>query len=161
MHRFPAYLVVLTAALLGGCASPSIPDGYTGPTATIKDTVVAKDGQSAYMFYLNYIDGRHIETSVHATQEKNYGSGLSMEPVSVERKLPARPCRLTLQAMIVYAAPILALTNEGYDVNGEVQFTPTPDSTYIVKGELSPTYSAVWLEDDTGKVVTPKIEKWR
>ena len=38
-------------------------------------------------------------------------------------------------------------------------FTPVPDTRYVVRGTLSKTYSAVWIETAGGRIVGEKIEK--
>jgi hypothetical protein len=44
-------------------------------------------------------------------------------------------------------------------VSGTVTFAATPDQTYVVKGQLGPDYSAVWIETSAGEIVGTKIEK--
>lgn len=46
-----------------------------------------------------------------------------------------------------------------YQVKGDVQFTPEADKTYVVKGELGESYSAVWLEEfGAGAIAGTKVE---
>lgn len=52
------------------------------------------------------------------------------------------------------------MTNQVYEVRGEIQFTPEDGKGYVVRGKLSEAYSAVWLEEgDSGNVVGTKFEK--
>jgi hypothetical protein len=43
-------------------------------------------------------------------------------------------------------------------VDGVVDFNPTPEGIYVVKGELKKEGSSVWIEDvKTGQIVTEKV----
>jgi hypothetical protein len=46
-----------------------------------------------------------------------------------------------------------------YEVRGDIRVSPVPNGTYVVKGQLSADYSAVWIESvDTGELLGKKIE---
>lgn len=82
-----------------------------------------------------------------------------MTPVVLQREIPAQPTALTIVARTEYAAPILAMTNAVYQVKGEVRITPDPNKTYVVRGELGESYSAVWIQEEgTNVVVGTKVE---
>lgn len=154
--------LVAVAALLGGCVTyaPSIPPGYTGPRATVRDTALTHSSSKVDFFYVDKINGADIAESRTESLVANQGRGFMMSPVLLDRELPAgTPVKLTLVARTEYAAPILALTNAVYQVRGEVTITPAEDRTYTVKGVLGEDYSAVWLEDSaTREPVGEKIE---
>lgn len=144
-----------------GCASlsPAVPDGYSGPVAVVKDSVRTFSERKADFFYLSEIDGRTIEDSRLRTLKVNQGRGLNMTPAVVERNVPAQKATFTLVGRTEYAAPILTLTNTVYQVTGKVTFTPETYRSYVVRGELGESYSAVWIEDEiTGKAVGNRIE---
>lgn len=154
-------VVVLVALTLTGCVSysPSIPLGYVGPKATVKDSVKTYGSSKADFFYLSHVDGRQIENSREKTLRMNRGRGMSMTPQTLENPIPAKSTVLTLFGRTEYAAPILAFTNTTYQVSGSIEFTPETNMTYVVRGVLGENYSAVWLEEDiTQKVVGNKIE---
>lgn len=153
--------VLALAAILGGCVSysASVPDGYDGPLATVKDSVHVYSVQKADFFYLSAVDDRIIKDSLSETESVNYGRGFNMTPVVLDHDIPAQECRVTIIGRTQYAAPILALTNKVYEVRGEVAFRPQSDAVYVVRGELGEDYSAVWLEEEgTGQIVGEKIE---
>jgi hypothetical protein len=112
-------------------------------------------------FELEKVDGRTIETSAGATFRQNYGKGFAMEPALESREIPATECSLSLEGVTHVAADILAFGGGMYHVEGDVTVRLEPDHHYFVKGELSKEYSAVWLEDDHGRLVSAKIEKRR
>lgn len=130
-----------------------------GPTATVKDTVVSLGPQKADFFFVSHVNGKRIDDSLIKTRQVNYGRGLKMTPEVIERKVAVSPTILTLVGRTEYAAPILALTSDVYEVKGDISFTPEENKTYSVYGELGEDYSVVWLEDDADhKVIGNKIE---
>ena len=163
MKKILAVLVVLF--FVGGCAVNPIPNGYTGPTAMIKDFVGVEPEEhpGTPMFYLSKVDGQDVPDSESATRLKNNGRGPSMDPETVERLVPARKMKLTLVARNVHAAPIQeifhSMRGNAYKAEGTVDFDPKPDGVYIVKGTIGPSGTAVWLEDfRSNEIVTQKIE---
>jgi hypothetical protein len=81
-----------------------------------------------------------------------------MDVVTTRREVPAGKVKLYLQGVTHVAAPILALGGGMYGVEGSVEVTLLEDEYYSVAGTLSKEYSAVWLEDSAGNVVSQKIE---
>ncbi len=154
---------VLLLVALSGCVSPSmpVPKGYAGPVATIRDTSTNVSGTKVRFFELAKVDGRAVTTSSGETARVNYGRGFAMSPEIMARFVPATKCVLRLQGVTHVAAPILAFGGGMYHVEGEVTVTLKPDATYLVKGELAKEYSAVWLEDEQGNPVSPRIEQGR
>jgi hypothetical protein len=83
---------------------------------------------------------------------------MNLTPVVNAREVPAIQSQLHLVARTYYAAPILELTGESYRVEGDVTVSLKKDQEYFVNGVLSKNYSAVWLVDSQGRVVSDKIE---
>ena len=82
-----------------------------------------------------------------------------MTPETIERQVAIGPTVVTIVGRTEYAAPILALTNDVYEVKGDISFTPEENKTYSIYGELGENYSVVWLEDESNhKVIVDKIE---
>ncbi|MES2632276.1 MAG: hypothetical protein V4669_04850 [Pseudomonadota bacterium] len=155
-----AAAAVLSVSLTG-CATfaPSVPEGYSGPVAIIKDSVKTLSQSKADFFYISEIDGKRMEDSRVRTLRMNQGRGFNMSPSAIERNVPAQKATFTLVGRTEYAAPILALTNTVYQVTGKITVSPETYRSYVVRGELGENYSAVWLEDETsGKVIGEKIE---
>lgn len=152
------WLAVLITVFLTGCATykPSVPEGYSGATSTVKDSVKVYSSSKADFYYVTTVDGAEIENSRIKTIQVNQGRGMNMTPSVLERSVPARAITLGIVARTDYAAPILALTNTVFEVKGTVEFTPEPSKTYTVRGDLGETYSAVWIEDDESKALVGK-----
>ncbi len=160
MSELSKFLVAFGAvATLAGCSHPSIPAGYTGPTATIKDSVKPDGDSKADFFYVASIDGRTIEESRGKTIRANAGHASGMEVQLVERAVPARPLQLEIVGRTHHASPIVSAASREYRIKGVIRFSPEPNKTYVVRGTLSEHYSGVWLEDEaSGAVASDKVE---
>jgi hypothetical protein len=158
MKKITVIFCSLCLWLVGGCATyqPSIPKNYTGPRAILRDSVMIHSRSKADFFHVSHVDGREVVNSRIQTRSANEGRGMILDPVVLQREIPAQPTRLTIVGRTEYAAPILALTSAVYEVKGEVEFTPEPNKAYTVRGELGKSYSAVWVEEDISKVVVGK-----
>lgn len=150
---------IAAGLLLASCTAPSVPPDYTGPLAHLTDSVTPRDTRSADFFYVSRIGDFPVDDSIAATEGSNRAAGLDKKPVVIERDVPAQPAIFTINGTTRYAAPMLAFTNPAYEISGQVNFTPAANHAYVVKGQLSEAYSAVWIEDqETGAVIGSKIE---
>ena len=147
--------------VLTGCATyqPTIPEGYNGPRATIKDSAKVHSTSKADFFFVTHVNKNGVESSLIRTRQVNYGRGMYMEPQVLQHEIPAQSTTINIVGRTEYAAPILAFTNPVYEVKGVIDFTPEPNKTYVVRGDLGKDYSAVWIEDESSNaVVGQKIE---
>lgn len=119
----------------------------------------------AELYYLEGIDGKPVEnawntTRKHHNADNHYISRMAVfEPVEHQRKVPTRQMKLLLRGLMFHGGIIDGLIEDRLPVDGVVFFVPTDGESYRVNGELSATYSAVWLEDRAGNRVTEKIER--
>lgn len=157
-YAFPS----LSLAFLTSCGSYySLPDGYTGPTAIIKDTASKTGAAKAEAFQVTKIEGKTEGNSPMATP---YGGGMGVTLRDSSRRVPAgHPITLTLSGGDVYAADGAALFdmisgNAKKPVSGDVVFTPKANGKYKVTGFAGQQSSSVWIEEESsGRVVTKKI----
>lgn len=153
---------VFVALAITGCASraPSIPEGYTGPQAQLDDSAKTYGSSKADFFVVEQIEGADVDNSLHETLSRNRGKGMHMTPYFITRAVMAeKPIKVALKGRTHYAAPIQALTRTVFEVKGVVEFTPRSNARYVVKGELGPKYSAVWIvEAESNDVVGQKVE---
>jgi len=151
-----------TLVALSGCVSfaPSLPEGYTGPKAFLDDSAKVYDRTKADFFVAEKIGDATVENSIVKTTRMNYGRGPSMTVYTVSNTVVAgQPLHVGIKGRTHYAAPILELTHTVYQIRGDVDFTPEVGRHYVVKGELSETHSAVWIEDgESHEVIGRKIE---
>ena len=138
------------ALAVAGCATSPIPEGYTGPIATIRDSARSESGSRALFFFVSELDGKQIETSLARTRAANYGRGFALTPSAIERKIPAKPTTVKLEGHTAYGAPIqeLVMASQMYEVIDMVEFDPKPNGRYVVEGILEEGKKSVWLEDE-------------
>lgn len=147
---------------MAGCVSyaPSLPEGYTGDIATIDDSFQRQSRSKANLYYIKLIDGKSIQNSLSASAAASYGKGAQLITMGASRPVPIKPLSIYIVGQVYHSAPIGAMFNAGknYIVEGEVDFTPEKDKSYLINGSLSEAYSAVWIEDINGNVVSKIIE---
>ena len=153
--------LILIVILLAGCVSISspLPEGYSGPKARVSDTFYAVSPTKIHFFQVAKVNERQIATSSMTTAEENRGRGLAMSPTLETRYIPAPESLLRIEGVTHVAADILAFGGGMYHVEGEVSVHLEPNREYFVRGVLGKGYSAVWIEDGRGQVVSEKIEK--
>jgi hypothetical protein len=163
MKRIANLLLTSLLLLLTACATyKPVPEGYSGPVATIMDTGRTEDGTKARIFYVASIDGKAIENARSVSRTSSYGTGMALHMRTTERKVPIQQMRLKLVGTHVVAAPIHELASRAigtfFEVEGEIDFTPEAGATYLIKGDLQKKGSSVWIEQ-VGKdgPVAPKI----
>ena len=158
--KYSMFFILVLALALQGCTTfTPIPEGYSGPLSTIVDTSEVVSPTKVYFFELVKVDGRNISSSSYETRILNDGAGFSLTPVISKRAIPSGKSILSIRGVTHYAAPILALGGGNFSIKGEVEIELLAEKTYLVKGELTKLYSAVWVEDELGNVVAEKIEK--
>ncbi|MFN7571825.1 MAG: hypothetical protein ACK5TK_10305 [Betaproteobacteria bacterium] len=156
----------LSTALLAGCATTpadnGMPKDYSGPKATLTDSVKAEDGSKAQVFAVTSIDGVRVYNTPGASRQASQGRGFALTTNTVSRPVAARPLKVGLIATHITAAPIHEIASRAagtfFSVEGVVDFTPQADRSYVVRGELKAQGSLVWIEDSaSGEVVTQKV----
>lgn len=118
------------------------------------------EGTKVDFFYIEEINGKKIDNSAIRTAVNNSGNGLNAMKLSMlDRQVPASPGEFKIVGRTQYSAPIQALFNPEYHVEGVVHFVPENGKTYVVTGDLDKESSAVWIEEETShKLVSNKIE---
>ncbi|TVO59043.1 hypothetical protein [Denitromonas halophila] len=153
---------VVVIILLAGCASfsPSLPENYSGDTATIDDSFQRLSRSTAKFYYIRQLNDKNIQNALTATYEATEGRGAQLIAMGASRLVPAEPLSLYVVGRVYHSAPIGYLINSksNYIVEGRVSFTPTAGERYLVSGELGEYYSAVWIEDINGNVVSTMVE---
>ena len=143
-----------------GCATTSspVPAGYTGPTATIKDSIRVISDTKAEFFVLYELDGRHVENALGITIDRNAGNGFLLTPSGADRLVPAQAAAFHILGRTHFGAPIDEMVSTAYLIDGEVRFAPVAGEGYVVKGELGADHSAVWVENEkTGAQIGNKL----
>src|SRR5690606_12573490 len=91
-----AFLVV------SGCVSyaPSVPEGYTGDTATIDDSFKREGRFKAELYYVKLIDGEEIMNAMLATNAATFNNGPEIQLVGESRNVRAQPQKLHIVGQI-------------------------------------------------------------
>jgi hypothetical protein len=143
------FIWVFGLLTLSACVSSPIPENYSGPLATIRDSGFLETANRAQFFYLSEIDGKKIDNVLSASKKANAGRGFSMSTVEHARDVPAKASTLVLEGRVSYGAPIQEIMNSStvYTVQRTVNFAPESNKTYVVKGTLTSERKEVWLEE--------------
>ncbi|WP_196138210.1 hypothetical protein [Aliikangiella sp. G2MR2-5] len=155
--------ILVLSLLIAGCATYArlLPKDYKGAVASIDDSFQRQSLSNANFFYIKLIDGKPIYHALVASSQASAGKGSRLITMGESRNVPVRPVKLYIVGQVHHAAIIGSILNSetNYIVEGEFEFTPEKDAKYLVNGSLSKDYSAVWIEDVNGNVVSNIIEK--
>jgi hypothetical protein len=145
-------LMILTALLLTSCAASPIPEGYSGPIATIRDSAFSESNSRAQFFFLSEINGNRVDNVLGKTRAANRGAGFSLRTLEFSRDLPAKSTLLTLTGQVSYGAPMQEILNAStvYSVTRRITFAPESNKMYVVRGTLTAETREVWLEEAEG-----------
>ena len=151
---------VAAVIALWGCTTNPVPEGYTGPVASITDSFNYRSDTVYDFFVVTKVNGKRIKESLSATAGLNEGRGLAATTaLAISRKVPAEEATFTVTGRTQYAAPILAMVNPVYEITGDIRFTPLPDHDYYVEGKMDDDHSVIWIRDNTtNQQVAGKIE---
>jgi len=145
--------------LVAGCTPTPLPPAFTGPVAHLSMTEIARGNVAADVVYVSKINGQDFLGEIYPSQP---GPNMPLNPITgvmTTVDIPAAPTRFTLHGNSIFQAPIFALSMANYCVAGDVNFTPIANENYILRGTFTPTYSAIWIEDEqNGTVQDHKIE---
>ena len=155
---YPLFLIVI---LLVGCkATPSlIPEGYTGEVVEIVDTYQRQSIGVANFYYAATIGNQKLDNAMR--KSARYSQGQFLTFAGVGRKVTTTPQRIHLHGYTLYVVPLEGMlsSTDDHTVDGWVTFTPKANTDYLIKGSLSAAYSAVWIEDHHGNIVTDLVER--
>ena len=162
--RISNILLLTLALLVSGCMTNPIPEGYSGPRATVQDWARSETKSRASVFSLAEVDGKRIRTSVEATRASVYGKGVQIyfSPQTISREVPATSVVLKLEGRIMYSAPIqeLLMAATLYQVDSLIEVTLEQGERYVVKGDLFEDKREIYLEKvSTGQRVGSAVSK--
>jgi len=148
----PAVLSLSLAVLaVAGCQSVPLASDAAAAHARLASSHVDVDNDRTDVFRVLAVDGRDV---IDPTD---------MSPKSVEIDhthvlVAGRPAHLSVDALAYYTNTARRLFWDSMRVRGAIDFVPAADATYVMRGELTPERSSVWLENAaTHEVMGQKI----
>jgi hypothetical protein len=141
-----------------------VPKDYAGPTATVTDSGVREGSTKVQIFAMTRVEENNIHNAFVATIQRSQGQGFVVTPIFTSRSVQARPMKVHIRGSHVTGAPIHAIFSQiagtYFQVEGVVNFSPSPNGRYQVTGKLEKEKASVWIEDmETGTAVTEVISK--
>lgn len=157
--KFKSIAISIILLNLAGCMSfqSSVPEGYSGTTASVNDTYKHHTGPKAHFFVLTQVDEKVIENASYRTRLQNSGRKEVITPYMVTRTVMTEEQQFTIAGFVQFMIDGQTLVGENLLVSGNVSFNPIANETYNVTGELSKYKSTVWIEDSKGNIVSDKI----
>ena len=150
--RTAALSLSLIALALAGCqTTPLAPDPATVPHAQLASSHRDVDSDRTDVFRVLAVDGREV---IDPTD-------LSPKSVEIDRHqlvAAGRATQLRVDALAYYSNTARRLFWDALRVQDTIDFVPAADASYVVRGELTPERSTVWLENAaTHEVVGTKV----
>lgn len=138
-----------------------VPKGYTGDLAQIKDTFERRRANKLHFYYVSSVDGKAVPNAASKSEATARSAG-QLHATGFSRDVRSEQLQLSLRARAVHSTLLVDLLTLGGndDLQGTISFHPKPGRSYRVRGKLTASYSAVWLEDEAGVVVSELIEKY-
>lgn len=151
-----ALLIIATFTTgFSAAQEPSIAEDRAA--ASIDDSFHLQSRSRAHLFYVKLMDGEDTENASKATS----GRGSQLFPRGTRRQVPSQLLNLHLVGEVVYSAPAAMLFGDKRStIEGKITFTPEVGRNYLVTGELSQDYSAIWIEDIHGNVVSDVLVQY-
>ena len=153
------FLAALCAAGLAGCALQP-PNVTSSNPATIDDTWKMQGAARAHLFFVREVNGKEVPNALIHTRNAGTGQGLKVTPRVITRRLDPGATQLEIVSVVYFNAPIAYLLNpeSNWTVSGTLTIDLEPGAHYLIRGELSENYRAVWIEDGDGKMVSSVVE---
>jgi hypothetical protein len=147
--RLALLSIPLLSLALAACQA--LPDVAALPHATLAGSHIDVDGDRVDTFRAIEIDGRSVLQ-------------LTDQPVKLIGKdaanlvLAGRGVRVDVEGLAFYRNTARRMFWSPMQVQGTIEFVPTADASYSVRGTIRPEVSSVWIENDaTHEVVGRRI----
>ncbi len=144
--------IPLLGAALAACqATPQQESAAPAPHAKIATSHIDAGADRVDTFRVTTVDGRQVGT-YSDEPAKTIGQDTSVEIAA------GRPVRVGIEGLARYRNPVKTLFWSALRVEGGVDFVAPAGAQYVVRGDIGPAGSAVWIEDaQTHEVVVRKF----
>jgi hypothetical protein len=159
MIRQKLVTVFFASLVLAACAQiPNTPTTYSGPVAHLNDGIIKVSVIKWHFYELSMVNNKPIYASSSCTYDDGANSQLGSDLCRGRHPVPAGEHILHIRAVNYLTVPFFSLLNNIYKVEGDVLVTLEAGKEYFVKGELTKSNAAVWVEDAMGELVSQKIK---
>ena len=157
--KFKSIAIGIFLLNLAGCMSfqSSVPEGYSGSTASMNDTYTHHTGSKAHFFVLTEVEDSLVENASYRTRLLNSGRKDELTPYMVSRTVTTQAQQFTIAGFVQHMEDGRTLAGDNMLVSGNVSFNPVASETYSVTGVLNEHHSRVWVEDSKGNIVSEKV----
>ena len=146
--------ILLSCLALSACqgTGPASQGAAPRAHASIAGSHVDVDDDRVSTFRITAINGWPVNRAADQDPSKTLG-------VDAVNDIDAgRPVRVAFEGLTRYRNSVRSLFWSTHGVEGSIEFVPAADARYVVRGEIGPEGSVVWLEDGaTHAVVTRKF----
>jgi hypothetical protein len=146
------------AMLSTACANNPVPKDYSGPTATLFDTVTRVDGGRGLFFVLEKYNDTPTFNAYSSSVSASQGMGRVLKIENYSRKIPLESAKFHILGISRSAAPIVNIIKDYPSVSGDVLFTPELNHLYYVEGNIGKDTAAIWIRDGLTNQTIQKFE---
>ena len=146
------------ALLCAACATNPVPKDYSGPTATVFDTVTRVDGGRALFFFLDKYNDTPTFSAYSSSVSASQGTGRVLNVENYSRKIPIETAKFHILGISRSAVPIVNILKDYPSVSGDVTFTPELNHLYYVEGAIRQDSAEVWIRDSLTNQTIQKFE---
>jgi hypothetical protein len=146
LHR-PLFLVsaCLTLALAACQTAGGGSDAAPRPQATVVGSHLDDGNGRIDTFQVTEIAGRPVGRTDEPMKTLGVDAGYHVDA--------GRQVHLEIEGLTRYSNPAKTLFWDPHRVTGALDFVPAAQARYVVRGEIGPEGSTVWLEDDASHEV--------
>jgi hypothetical protein len=157
-------LLLFIVTVLSGCkttVTSAVPQDYVGNVVNINDTYERQSSGSAIFYYTDNINNIEVNNALSNSSGGSYGQGNKLSLRGIARKMPLSPQRIKLVGRYFHIMPLVSIVGfkSEQTVEGWVTLELKADTDYVIKGNLSEAYSAIWIEDHHGQIVSEVIDR--
>lgn len=149
---------LLGALLVTACATDPLSKDYSGPKASIADSITRLSGDRANFFYLDTYNSAKVDNCLLDTQQVSRGMGASLILREKSRDVSATPATLHIVGKSINAMPIMDMLKRTTSISEDVTFTPVDGGEYAIEGSLADNYATIYIRDVKSGKVLNKIE---
>ncbi|XPF95760.1 hypothetical protein ACM9HF_07010 [Colwellia sp. RE-S-Sl-9] len=152
-------LIFICSFFIISCVTTQPKNTFNGNYAVMDDSYRNNGsfGGGTDYFFIEKIDDSKVYNAFQRDRNK---SSNNYSQLGFTRNIEAKELNLTISAQKLFRTLFNTLaSDEGYsNINGQISFTPEVGKHYLVNGVILKNYTAVWIEDGRGNIVSELVE---